>query len=63
MHLPIFSRCHWKWLVVSTVLVLIMMNTLPVSLADDDDELEWDDEDDEWYNNQKLPVVSHQSIF
>lgn len=27
------------------------------SRADEDDDLEWDEEDDEWYNNQKLPEV------
>ena len=32
-----------------------MVVNLPASLADD--ELEWDEEDDEWYNNQKLPEV------
>ena len=44
-------------MVVSVVCALVMINTLPGSMGDD---LEWDEEDDEWYNNQKLPEVSHK---
>ena len=38
-----------------------MVGNLPTSLAED--ELEWDEEDDEWYNNQKLPEVLNLFTF
>ncbi len=42
----------FKVLLHSAVLLAVL-----VAGSRADDELEWDEEDDEWYNNQKLPVV------
>ena len=50
-----FGRGSQSCRVLCVLFLLIVVSNFPISMADDD--LEWDEEDDEWYNNQKLPEV------